>query len=94
MARIRITDDFAWAGLCRDCQNSVLIEDEAGKRLGHCTATWEAPLKLVSPIKKCNSYRSKHDVSLSEMREIAWTLQTDAGRLVGFKPPEPKKKED
>lgn len=80
--------------LCLTCER---LHHTIGAQTGHealrCYANYDHPIRLQEPIASCTHYSNKNASSLTDMKEIAWTLMTDkGGRRVGFEPPDGEKR--
>lgn len=90
---IKVQPSLSWAGLCKDCQNSIVREDNQGRRELICQATYHLPRRLKAPPVVCNSYRLERGADYSTMKEIAWIVNSDkkTGKIGFLSPLEWKK---
>ena len=73
--------------LCNSCGHGQTVERANGKVTIFCH--WQhPPMPMPLDVAKCSDYEQRGTPSLHEQRQIAWTLELDKGRVVGFKPPE------
>ena len=77
--------------LCKTCYcGQVFIGRDTGKQTVICNKPTPAVL-MQEAVVSCTGYYDRTQPSLSDMQDIAWTVNTDkSGRTVGFKPPEKK----
>jgi len=73
--------------LCPSCSHSTVVRGAAESqeivRCGHYTIDRAVPF----PVVECTGYTDKNEVSLYEMQQIAWVIDTSR-RRAGFVAPE------
>lgn len=81
--------------LCSSCREALhTVGASSGRERIVCLASYNSPYVMTEPIAKCNTYRDKTKPSLDDMKDIAWSLQTDkGGKILGFKSPDQLRKE-
>lgn len=69
--------------LCKTCTSGLVAEGDNGhEQLIHCV---DMQILVPFSVKRCTGYRSKNDVTLNKMEDIAWILRTDQSmKTVGF----------
>ncbi len=77
--------------LCDSCANAIIVKGAAeSQRLVTCEALGGHRGGLRVPFEfvvECTDYRERNRVSLSDMEQMAYILQTDKrGKPMGFKP--------
>jgi len=79
---------FKDSSLCDRCEHGTIMKTTTGKRTVYCATL----MKWVPPnIAECNEYQAKGSLSRYDMEKTAWVLEIKNGRVIGYKPPEPKK---
>lgn len=73
-------------GLCGSCNDAHIRTNALGKRIVVCTALRENEL-MTQPVVSCTSFSAKGTLDQHSMFQIAWTLESKEGRVIGFKPP-------
>lgn len=77
--------------LCNSCRNAHIMRYE-NNEVTLCDELHPAQNIITRPVTTCNRYDDNSRPSLYDMRQIAWTLETNADKkFTGFAPP---KKED
>jgi len=73
--------------LCGSCRHSHIFTEAArGEKTVFCC--YDVRVRMKGPISQCNKHSDRNQPSLHDMNEIAWQLQTNKGRHVGFLSPE------
>ena len=88
MPRVKIHANIK--SLCNSCDNGQTVE----RANGHITILchWMHPAThMPLDVERCSQYERRGTPSLHHQKEIAWTLELDKGRVVGFRPPEKDK---
>lgn len=91
MPRIKVlggTADLSSPALCHSCRKATIIKGESYKHeVVICGALNHPGDRITFKVTSCSVYDNKNSVSLYEMRQIAWVLQTDEKkRQIGFVP--------
>lgn len=79
--------NFTESSLCDRCKESQITLNAKGERRVRCFNVSE----YVHPyIAECNQYVAKGQPTEYELKKLAWDIEVKHGRVMGFKPPEPK----
>lgn len=77
--------------LCDRCKYAqVIVRQGTNRKLYDCSATSFRGRAL--PVEQCSEFMHKQQVTLSEMKDIAWLILTDKKNAIGFI--DPKKMSD
>lgn len=77
--------------LCKTCRDSHITRDRNNQEVTICNSG-RARL-ITSPIAECNRYDDESLPSLYDLRQIAWTVETDKKtKQVGFLSPDELRK--
>lgn len=80
--------------LCETCTSLVRTVDGNGIVVQHvCTAVHGRPRPVPEVISECNQYSFQYREAPFEMRSIAWVLERNRTRIIGFKSPEERREE-
>jgi hypothetical protein len=74
--------------LCRTCRYAHSYQTQTGREEVRCNS--DRPFIVQDSVTRCSRYYDRTKPALHEMSEIAWTLETSKGRVLGFKPPSKK----
>jgi len=78
--KIKIKSDPV--GICGSCRHASLAETRGGQLLARCD--WFGR-DIREPIVACSKHNDRRRPSLSDMRQTAWILRTDAkDKAIGF----------
>lgn len=73
--------------LCVTCQHSTIVKVGNNRQIVKCAVIDEY---MERPVEECTSHeiegRSKYD-----FERLAWVLEMRGQKIIGFKPPDPKK---
>lgn len=80
----------AGVSLCTTCTNATIAKGSGlAEELIYCSSLRS---KLRFKVFKCSGYEDKRLPSLYEMQQLAWTLQTDRTKKIGFQSPAQRRK--
>lgn len=83
------------ASLCETCVHLHRITDTHGHVVVNmCRGVYEAPHAVPMVVRACTTYGFKFEDAPNEMQEMAWVMERRAGRVVGFRSPEERKKKE
>jgi hypothetical protein len=86
--RIQDGTVFGGADLCASCRYSLRRTSSLTGRIEtRCGAIVNNPL-VTTKIANCTAYLQKGSLSLQEMSDIAWVIETKGGKHIGFLTPE------
>ena len=96
--KIKIRGGSNAADLCKTCCLSHIFETDTQDVTRLCRRYDARAIALPEKVVKCDCYDEEKQVSVYDLRDIAWVLRTDkAGKHIGFTPykdlPRSEKKE-
>jgi hypothetical protein len=88
----RIQDGTVFGGrdMCASCRWAIRRQSAVtGRTDTRCSSLNPArPEPIVTKIATCTAYLAKGQLSLHEMSEVAWVIETKGGKHIGFLTPE------
>ena len=84
---MRFTIKGTAKGLCETCQYSHIVRFESGKIQSYCKEGTEQPVEVHGRVLECNQYFKLNAMTTYSMEKIAWLVDTDQGKVVGFVKP-------
>ena len=80
--------------LCLGCSRAVIMRGSLKEILFlgcHALSDGEGVVEAPKDVEHCSEFSDPNEASLYDMRMVAWSLNTDKGRNVGFSPPTNRK---
>lgn len=73
-------------GLCGSCANAQIIRFASGRDQTYCKVFY-IEKEILGAVEECNQYHRINAQSLGDMKHIAWYVETEDGKVVGFLKP-------
>jgi hypothetical protein len=70
--------------ICSRCTNGLVYKDSRWNTKHFCSILQHY---LKETVTHCTDFEDRRALSLYDMKQIAWIVKTDPGRVVGFSPP-------
>lgn len=88
--QMRVREGVA-RGLCGSCEHARVMVDDLGQQTVMCEENhpW---ITITRALVSCTDHQPRGTISKYEMEKIAWTIERDGNRFIGFAPP--KKREE
>jgi len=80
---------FKDESLCNHCDYGQVMITSKGDRVVICNS-WGR--QVLPNITECSTYAPKGSLNEYELRKIAWILEVEKGKVVGFSPPKQEEK--
>lgn len=79
--------------LCKTCRESMITRDRNNHEVTLCL--YSRVRQITAPIAECNKYDNMSMPSLYDLKQIAWSVETDKkSSKIGFYSPEEQRKRD
>src|SRR2546425_7635677 len=86
--RIKVIDGtpiHSGNSLCHRCEEGQIIKgQQVSDETVICHESYYRPFRIIRPVVECNRFRERMTKSKGEMEKIAWVLETNRGRPIGF----------
>lgn len=70
-------------GLCDRCDHAFQVRLESGREFTYCRVGMER-VRVTGRVVECSDFEAQNVMPLWEMKKIAWYVDTEEGKVVGF----------